>query len=99
MIRRPPRSTLTDTLLPYTTLFRSGVVAAMAAGITYRQLDYWVRTELVTPTHRVDNPGEARGALFSPNDVILLRVVKELLDLGLSLQEIDRTSTRLNSSH
>src|SRR3546814_2407946 len=37
-----------------------GVVAAMAAGITYRQLDYWVRTELVTPTHRVDNPGEAQ---------------------------------------
>src|SRR3546814_11564463 len=33
MIRRPPRSTRTDTLVPYTTLFRSGQVAGLCLGI------------------------------------------------------------------
>lgn len=63
-----------------------GAVAARAAGITYRQLDYWVRTELLTPTKIRDDQFNTRE--YSGNDVILLRIVKELLDAGLSLQEI-----------
>lgn len=62
-----------------------GAVAARAAGITYRQLDYWARTELVTPTTGDDEVG---GRRFSGNTVVLLRLVKELLDSGLSLQQI-----------
>src|SRR3546814_5044478 len=42
MIRRPPRSTRTDTLFPYTTLFRSPVLVSIAAGITSAQISRWL---------------------------------------------------------
>ncbi|WP_432206668.1 MerR family transcriptional regulator [Microbacterium phyllosphaerae] len=72
-----------------------GAVAARAAGITYRQLDYWARTELITPTHL--RTGELGGRAYTGNDVILLRLVKELLDSGLSLQEIRHIIEALRS--
>ncbi|HCS61972.1 MAG TPA: hypothetical protein DIW46_11365 [Microbacterium sp.] len=64
-----------------------GAVAARAAGITYRQLDYWARTELVSPTASAIGD-EVATRRFAGNDVVLLRLVKELLDSGLSLQQI-----------
>lgn len=56
-------------------------------GISYRQLDHWARTGLLTPSLR-----KARGSgtqrLYSFTDLLRLRVVRRLLDAGLSLQKI-----------
>ena len=60
------------------------------AGISYRQLDYWARTELVVPTVRSAS-GSGTQRLYSFRDVLVLKIVKRLLDTGVSLQQI-RTS-------
>ncbi len=64
-----------------------GTVACSAAGITYRQLDYWARTELVMPTIRTAT-GSGSQRLYSFKDILVLKVVKRLLDAGVSLQNI-----------
>jgi len=56
-------------------------------GITYRQLDYWARTELVTPSIR-EAGGSGTQRLYSFQDLILLKLIKNLLDAGVSLQQI-----------
>jgi len=56
-------------------------------GISYRQLDYWARTELVTPSVR-DAGGSGTQRLYSFQDLVVLRVIKKLLDTGVSLQRI-----------
>ncbi len=56
-------------------------------GITYRQLDYWTRTGLVTPSVRAAD-GSGSHRLYSFEDVVELRVIKRLLDAGISLQKI-----------
>ncbi|WP_420111321.1 MerR family transcriptional regulator [Pseudactinotalea sp.] len=63
----------------------SGPAACRAAGITYRQLDYWARTGLVEPSVVISDSMSRR---YSATDVVLLRVTKELLDTGVSLQYI-----------
>lgn len=67
-----------------------GPTACKAAGITYRQLDYWARTKLVEPTVRSAS-GSGSQRLYSFRDVLVLKIVKRLLDTGVSLQQI-RTS-------
>jgi DNA-binding transcriptional MerR regulator len=63
-----------------------GPIACAAAGITYRQLDYWARTGLVEPSlHPV---GGSRSRLYGCRDILLLKVVKRLLDTGLPLRAI-----------
>lgn len=64
-----------------------GTIAAKAAGITYRQLDYWARTELVVPTIR-DAKGSGSQRLYGFRDILVLKLVKRLLDTGISLQQI-----------
>ncbi len=64
-----------------------GTTACQAAGITYRQLDYWARTSLVVPTVR-DATGSGTQRLYSFTDILVLKVVKRLLDTGVSLQNI-----------
>lgn len=64
-----------------------GATACSAVGITYRQLDYWARTELVVPSIR-DASGSGSQRLYSFRDVLVLKVVKRLLDTGVSLQNI-----------
>jgi DNA-binding transcriptional MerR regulator len=64
-----------------------GPTACSAAGITYRQLDYWARTGLVEPTVRTAG-GSGTQRLYSFRDVLLLKVIKRLLDAGVSLQQI-----------
>ena len=56
-------------------------------GITYRQLDYWARTGLVTPSVRAAD-GSGTQRLYSFTDVVELRIIKRLLDAGISLQRI-----------
>ena len=64
-----------------------GPTACSAAGITYRQLDYWARTGLVEPSVRAAH-GSGSQRLYSFRDILVLKVVKRLLDTGLSLQQI-----------
>ena len=64
-----------------------GVTACHAVGITYRQLDYWARTGLVVPSVR-DASGSGTQRLYSFRDMVVLKVVKRLLDAGVSLQNI-----------
>jgi MerR HTH family regulatory protein len=62
-----------------------GPTACSAAGITYRQLDYWARTALVEPSVRAAH-GSGSQRLYSFRDILVLKVVKRLLDIGISLQ-------------
>jgi DNA-binding transcriptional MerR regulator len=64
-----------------------GATACNAAGITYRQLDYWARTGLVEPSIR-PAAGSGSQRLYSFRDILVLKIVKRLLDTGVSLQQI-----------
>ncbi len=64
-----------------------GPTACKAAGITYRQLDYWARTGLVEPAVRGAS-GSGTHRLYGFRDILVLKVVKRLLDTGVSLQQI-----------
>jgi DNA-binding transcriptional MerR regulator len=90
--RRVPASAqgllFTDDLpvLPQDAGYR-GTTACGAAGITYRQLDYWARTGLVEPSVR-GATGSGSQRLYSFRDILVLKIVKRLLDTGVSLQQI-----------
>ncbi|AHI22753.1 MerR family transcriptional regulator [Corynebacterium vitaeruminis DSM 20294] len=62
-------------------------IACQVAGITYRQLDYWARTKLVEPSIRMAR-GSGSQRLYSFKDILVLKIVKRLLDTGISLQNI-----------
>lgn len=62
-------------------------IACQVAGITYRQLDYWARTNLVRPSIR-GAKGSGSQRLYSFKDILVLKIVKGLLDTGISLQNI-----------
>ena len=64
-----------------------GATACSAAGITYRQLDYWARTGLVEPSIRSAG-GSGTQRLYGFRDILVLKIVKRLLDAGVSLQNI-----------
>jgi len=64
-----------------------GATACVAAGITYRQLDYWARTDLVGPSIQGAS-GSGSQRLYSFRDILVLKIVKRLLDTGVSLQNI-----------
>lgn len=64
-----------------------GPATCKIVGITYRQLDYWTRTGLVTPSLRAA-AGSGTQRLYSFNDLLQLRVVKQLIEAGASLQKI-----------
>ncbi|MGO2659926.1 MerR family transcriptional regulator [Mycetocola reblochoni] len=74
-----------------------GAVAARAAGISYRQLDYWARTELVQPTVRSAS-GSGSQRLYGFRDILVLKLVKRLLDTGISLQQIRVAVNQLRES-
>ncbi|HRN29579.1 MAG TPA: MerR family transcriptional regulator [Terrimesophilobacter sp.] len=71
-----------------------GAVAARATGISYRQLDYWARTELVEPTVRSAS-GSGSQRLYGFRDILVLKLIKRLLDTGISLQQIRVAVTQL----
>ncbi|MGC4854735.1 MerR family transcriptional regulator [Micromonospora sp. DT4] len=73
-----------------------GVTACHAVGISYRQLDYWARTTLVVPSVR-DASGSGTQRLYSFRDLVVLKVVKRLLDAGVSLQNIRKAIEALRS--
>jgi DNA-binding transcriptional MerR regulator len=73
-----------------------GATACSAAGITYRQLDYWARTGLVEPSIRSAS-GSGTQRLYGFRDILVLKIVKRLLDAGVSLQNIRTAVTFLRS--
>ena len=75
-----------ESAMPEDVGFR-GPVACAAAEISYRQLDYWARTGLVEPSVRPAT-GSGTQRLYSFRDILVLKVVKRLLDTGVSLQNI-----------
>ena len=62
-----------------------GPVVCKIVGITYRQLDYWARTDLVRPSV-CDAQGSGTQRLYSYRDLVELKVIKRLLDAKISLQ-------------
>lgn len=66
--------------------FRAPTVCALV-GITYRQLDYWARTDLITPSLQAAN-GSGSQRLYSFTDVVQLKMIKRLKDAGMSLPKI-----------
>src|SRR3546814_11099695 len=99
MIRRPPRSTLTDTLFPYTTLFRSpdkrrnhGRAPHAAAGIDLRAYPAVARHQLEADVVQAHG-----GAVLLARDHGDLELARQIGEFGMEGR--DRKSTRLNSSH
>ncbi len=68
--------------------FRGPQVCTLV-GITYRQLDYWARTGLLRPSI-ADAKGSGSQRVYSYTDVLELKVIKQLLDAGISLQRARR---------
>lgn len=69
-------------------------IACQVAGISYRQLDYWARTKLVEPSIRTAK-GSGTQRLYSFRDILVLKIVRGLLDTGISLQNIRLAVERL----
>jgi DNA-binding transcriptional MerR regulator len=65
----------------------SGTKAAAIVGISYRQLDYWARTNLVRPS-LADAFGSGSRRLYGYRDLLELRVIKSLLDAGIKLESV-----------
>lgn len=65
----------------------SGTQAAKVVGISYRQLDYWARTDLIRPSLS-DAAGSGSRRRYSYKDLLELRVIKTLLDAGIKLESV-----------
>jgi DNA-binding transcriptional MerR regulator len=75
----------------------SGTKAASIVGISYRQLDYWARTDLVRPS-LADARGSGSRRQYSYRDLLELRVIKSLLDAGIKLESV-RTAFNFLRQH
>ena len=75
----------------------SGTKAAAVVGISYRQLDYWARTDLIRPS-LADASGSGSRRLYSYRDLLELRVIKSLLDAGIKLESV-RTAFEYLRTH
>ncbi|MFF3814877.1 MerR family transcriptional regulator [Streptomyces bacillaris] len=97
-IRQPaaPAVVATDGVAAASGIGYRGPTACAAAGITYRQLDYWARTGLVEPSVRPAY-GSGTQRLYSFRDVVLLKIVKRFLDTGVALQNIRTTVQHLRA--
>jgi len=68
--------------------------ACDVVGISYRQIDYWAKTGLVTPSVQ-PAMGSGTQRLYSLGDLIELKLIKKLLDAGVSLQRVRGAVTYL----
>src|SRR3546814_6148272 len=105
MIRRPPRSTRTDTLFPYTTLFRSHL-AERVAGVQRGRILHWVADHFLEVGHqaalaRDDAALAGIGRRWGVEELhgCLRRVLGRSRESAALRNEQDRKSTRLNSRH
>ena len=65
----------------------SGTRTAKVVGISYRQLDYWARTDLIRPSLS-DATGSGSRRSYSYNDLLELKTIKKLLDAGIKLEQV-----------
>jgi DNA-binding transcriptional MerR regulator len=71
-----------------------GVTVCKIVGISYRQLDYWTRTNLaISSINKAEGSGTKR--LYSFKDIIMLKIIKNLLNTGISLQQIRIATEKL----
>jgi DNA-binding transcriptional MerR regulator len=75
----------------------SGTQTAKIVGITYRQLDYWARTDLVKPSI-AEATGSGSRRLYSYRDLLELRIIKTLLDAGIKLESVREVFKNLRES-
>ena len=84
----------------------SGHQATVIVGISYRQLDYWARTNLIRPS-AADAAGSGTRRQYSYKDLLELKVVKKLLDSGIKLASVrdvfaymrQHVDTEISSAH
>ncbi|MGI9033770.1 MAG: MerR family transcriptional regulator [Acidimicrobiales bacterium] len=76
--------------------YRGPQVCAIV-GITYRQLDYWARTNLIRPSI-ADARGSGSQRQYSYRDLVELKVIKSLLDAGMALQKARRAIEYLRAN-
>ena len=74
----------------------SGTRTAEIVGITYRQLDYWARTDLVRPA-LTDAAGSGSRRRYSYRNLLELRIIKQLLDAGIKLETVRDVFTNLRA--
>jgi DNA-binding transcriptional MerR regulator len=74
-----------------------GPQVCKVVGITYRQLDYWARTDLLRPS-LADAHGSGSQRLYSYSDIVELKVIKQLLDAGVNLGQARRAIACLRES-
>jgi DNA-binding transcriptional MerR regulator len=74
----------------------SGTRTAEVVGITYRQLDYWARTDLVRP-ELTDAAGSGSRRRYSYRNLLELRIIKQLLDAGIKLEVVREVFTNLRA--
>ncbi len=72
----------------------SGTRTAKVVGITYRQLDYWARTNLIRPSLN-DASGSGSRRRYSYNDLLELKAIKKLLDAGIKLEQVRKVFDNL----
>lgn len=92
-IEKPVQESLFD-LGPNEEVGYRGPTACQVTGISYRQLDYWARTGLVVPSIRTAR-GSGSQRLYSFTDILVIKIVKGLLDAGVSLQKIRNAVEKL----
>jgi DNA-binding transcriptional MerR regulator len=88
------------------TLGYSGTQTASVVGISYRQLDYWARTDLIRPSLS-DASGSGSRRRYSYTDLLELKTIKKLLDAGIKLEQVRKVfeylrkhvSTDIASAH
>ncbi len=76
-----------DAVAANTELGYSGTQTAKVVGISYRQLDYWARTDLIRPSLS-DATGSGSRRSYSYNDLLELKTIKKLLDAGIKLEQV-----------
>lgn len=82
---------------PATTVGYRGPQVCAVVGITYRQLDYWARTDLLRPSVS-DAKGSGSQRRYAYSDLLQLKVIKRLLDAGISLRSARRAIDFLRST-
>jgi DNA-binding transcriptional MerR regulator len=65
----------------------SGTQTAKVVGISYRQLDYWARTDLIRPS-LTDAAGSGSRRRYSYGDLLELKTIKKLIDAGIKLEQV-----------
>jgi DNA-binding transcriptional MerR regulator len=75
----------------------SGPMVCRLTGVTYRQLDYWARTDLVTPSITAAQ-GSGSKRTYAYSDVLEVKVIKSLLTSGVSLNRARQAVECLRNS-